>query len=136
MVGVLRPECAKMNINKQIRTLWKNKISKKLLTNRPKTLTNICSILVYSRCNRRSPYDRVQKAAKDRRLRWRNPRPPLMKPSEYTLYADRGKGEITNMYGEWVPVVRMCRNCGAKTIGYGNGKGIVKVTCGRCGAHL
>lgn len=34
----------------------------------------------------------------------------------------------------WEPVIRYCRNCGAKITGYRDEKGVVKTTCVKCGA--
>lgn len=33
----------------------------------------------------------------------------------------------------WKPVIRHCRNCGAKIIGFKNKQGVVKVDCPKCG---
>lgn len=38
------------------------------------------------------------------------------------------------MENEWRPVVRRCRNCGQKITGFQNAKGLVKVTCPKCGS--
>ena len=34
---------------------------------------------------------------------------------------------------EWKPIIRHCRNCGAKTVGFKNKQGVVKVECTKCG---
>lgn len=38
------------------------------------------------------------------------------------------------MQSGWIKVVRICRNCGAETIGFKNAQGTVKTKCPRCGA--
>lgn len=35
---------------------------------------------------------------------------------------------------EWKPIIRHCRNCGAKTVGFKNKDGVIKVQCPKCGA--
>ena len=34
---------------------------------------------------------------------------------------------------EWKPIIRHCRNCGAKTVGFKNKDGVIKVQCPKCG---
>ena len=33
----------------------------------------------------------------------------------------------------WKPIIRHCRNCGAKIVGFTNKQGVVKVDCPKCG---
>lgn len=34
---------------------------------------------------------------------------------------------------EWKPIIRHCRNCGAKMVGFKNKDGVIKVQCPKCG---
>lgn len=37
---------------------------------------------------------------------------------------------------EWKPIIRHCRNCGEKIIGFKNRAGLVKARCPKCGVWV